>query len=400
MQQFVHRILIIVLVVCGTDVFAQAQYGWIQKAGFPGPARHRATAAAAGNRGYMGLGHINSVVDVLFDDWFEYDPGTDSWTQKANYPGGPRLHAASFVIDNIIYVGTGRDVNASLHKDFWKYNPVTNTWAAVASYPGAGRRGAVGFTINGLGYVGTGSYHSNFYRYDPSNDSWTQIQSLPGTGRISAVGFAINDKGYIGTGDESGPLNDLWQYDPAFDTWTQMANLPGLPRMEAGGFVLNGKGYIGTGDDFSSGNNYQDFWCYDPSTNAWMQVTDFAGAARRYLSCFTIGNRAYAGLGTSGMNYADFWEYGSISGVEENSGFTFSVYPMPVTEQSMVQFSSAVSDAKMELTDINGKLVAKHESISGSQFRLERNGLPDGVYFLRVEENGKLLSIQKIIFGR
>ncbi|HET6989765.1 MAG TPA: hypothetical protein VFJ43_00510, partial [Bacteroidia bacterium] len=84
----------ITAVFCGVFlsccVLAQTQLGWIEKANFPGPARHRASAAAVGNRGYMGLGHINAIVDVLYDDWYEYDPGSDSWTQKANYPGGPR----------------------------------------------------------------------------------------------------------------------------------------------------------------------------------------------------------------------------------------------------------------------------------------------------------------------
>lgn len=397
-----HCLRIAVLLFTLADAITlsgQTQLGWIQKAGFPGPARHRATGESVGNRGYMGLGHVNSVVDVLFDDWYEYDPGSDTWTQKASYPGGPRFHAASFVINGIIYVGTGRDVTAALHQDFWKYNPVTNTWAAVASFPGAARRGAVGFTINGYGYVGTGSYHSNFFRYNPANDSWTQIASLPGSGRISAVGFAINGKGYIGTGDESGPTNDMWEYDPALDTWTQKANLPGLPRMEAGGFVLNGKGFIGTGDNYSSGTNYDDFWCFDPSANSWTQVTDFGGAARRYLTCLTIGNRAYAGLGTSGINYADFWEYGSISGVEEANAFSFSISPMPVSDAATVHFSKTVSDAQIELLDMNGKTVMITSGISGDHFSLERNDLSAGMYFMRIKEKDVLLSTDKIIFS-
>ena len=379
-------------------IFAQSQYGWVQKAGFPGPARHRATGATAGNRGYMGLGHVNSVFDVLYDDWFEYDPGTDTWTQKANFPAGPRYHATSFVIDDIIYVGTGRDINANLYQDFWKYNPATNTWAAIANFPGAGRRGAVGFTINGYGFVGTGSYHSNFFRYDPATNSWTQMLSLPGTGRTSGVGFAIGSKGYITTGDMGGPLNDIWEFDPVLNTWTQKANLPGLARMEAGGFVLNGKGFVGTGDDFSSGTNYQDFWCYDPQTNSWMQVTDFLGAARRYLTCFTIGNRAYAGLGTSGINYADFWEYGSISDIAENDLSQTSIYPNPATEQITVKFASPVNEGKIQITDINGKLVRRIEHVSGEQFTIERDEISSGTYFLQFEENGKTKSVQKIIF--
>jgi N-acetylneuraminic acid mutarotase len=379
-------------------LFSQTQYGWIEKASFPGFARHRISAAAVGNRGYMGLGHVNAVNDILYDDWFEYDPGSDTWTQRANYAGGPRMHPATFVIDNKIYVGTGRDISLVQHQDFWRYDPVTNVWDSIAPYPGAARRGAVAFTLNGLGYVGTGSYHSNFYKYDPNSDSWSPVAPLPGTGRISAVAFAINGKGYLTTGDDgTGPLGDMWEYDPTFDTWTPKANLPGLPRMEAAGFALNGQGYVGTGDNFSSGINYQDFWCYDPPTNSWMQVTDFTGAARRYMGCFVIGNRAYAGLGTSGTNYNDLWEYGSISGVQENNSTnSISIFPNPVYESATIHFSNSIEDGTLTLTDVNGKCVREIKNINGNSVLFNREELASGIYFISIFEKTKMIPVSNV----
>lgn len=380
-------------------VLAQSNLTWIQKAGFPGPARHRSTGASAGNRGYMGLGHVNSVFDVLFDDWFEYDPGTDSWMQKANFPAGPRYHATSFTIGNKIYVGTGRDINAVLHNDFYCYDPATNTWTAIAQFPGAGRRGAIGFAINGYGYVGTGSYHSNFFRYDPVTNTWLQRMSLPGTGRISAVAFAINGKGYLTTGDFGGPAGDMWEYDPALDMWTAKANLPGLPRMEACGFALDGLGYVGTGDNYSSGTNYQDFWSYNPVTNTWTQEVDFSGSARRYMASFVIGHRAYTGQGTSGINYADHWEYGSISGMEENTNglSTMEIFPNPVHETATLHFSTTVKQANLILTDLNGKQVLRIPNVSGDNFLFDRNEIVPGIYFFSLEQSGQQISISKII---
>lgn len=380
-------------------VLAQSQFAWVQKSGFPGPARHRAAAASVGSRGYMGMGHINSIVDVLYDDWFEYDPGSDSWTQKANYPGGPRMHPATFVLNNKIYVGTGRDISTTLHQDFWCFDPITNTWASIAPFPGAARRGAVAFTLNGYGYVGTGSYHSNFYKYDPSIDTWLPVTSLPGTGRISSVAFAINGKGYLTTGDVGGPTNDMWEYDPTLDTWTQKSNLPGLPRMEACGFALNGKGYVGTGDDFSSGTNYQDFWCFDPIANSWIQLNDFVGAARRYMSTFVIGNRAFTGLGTSGINYADLWEFGSISGVEEN-GFANSsmeIFPNPISESATINFSVEVNNAELTITDLNGKVIRIISNVNGNSYSFQRNNLAAGIYLVALIEKNKIKSTSKII---
>lgn len=387
-------------IVLSCCVLAQTQYGWIEKANFAGPARHRASSAAVGNRGYMGLGHINSVFDVLFDDWFEYDPGTDSWTQKANYPGGPRMHPATFVVGNKVYVGTGRDISGGLHQDFWCFDPVTNTWVSIAPFPGSGRRGAIAFTLNGFGYVGTGSSNTNFFKYDPTTNSWSAVTSLPSMGRISAVGFAINGKGYLTTGDGGGPTNDIWEYDPILNSWTQKANLPGLPRMEACGFALNGKGYVGTGDNFSSGTNYQDFWCYNPLTNSWIQIPDFVGQARRYMSSFVIGNRAYVGLGTSGINYADLWEFGSISDVEENEVVSASmeIFPNPIIETATVTFSREINNGKLILSDMNGKEIQIIPDINGKSFSLQRNNLAGGIYFLTLVEEKKSVSTSKIIF--
>ena len=82
---------------------------WTQKANFGAIARHRTTCLTIGNKIYMGLGHYNGAgPNVLFDDWWEYDPATNAWTQKADYLGGVCYHAAGFTIDNIAYVGTGR----------------------------------------------------------------------------------------------------------------------------------------------------------------------------------------------------------------------------------------------------------------------------------------------------
>ena len=379
--------------------FAQNNLTWIQKAGFPGPARHRATGASVGNRGYFGLGHVNSVFDILFDDWFEYDPGSDSWTQKANFPGGQRYHAATFTIGNKIYVGTGRDPSSTLRTDFYCYDAATNSQSAITSFPGSGRRGAVGFAINGYGYVGTGSGTSDFFRYNPTTNSWSPVASLPGTGRISAVAFEINGKGYLTTGDDGGPTNDMWEYNPTLDTWTAKANLPGLPRMEACGFVLNGLAYVGTGDDYSSGTNYQDFWSFNPATNSWTQEVDFSGSARRYMTSFVIGNRAYTGLGTSGINYADLWEYGSINSVEENED-AFSpmeIFPNPVHESTMLHFSTTVKNAHLILVDLNGKQVQTISNVNGDNFRFERNDLAPGIYFFSLVEAGKIISVSKVI---
>ena len=42
------------------------------------------------------------------------------------------------------------------YKDFWEYDPATNTWTQKADFGGTTRSVAVGFSIGSKGYIGTG----------------------------------------------------------------------------------------------------------------------------------------------------------------------------------------------------------------------------------------------------
>ena len=91
----------------------------------------------------------------------------------------------------------------STRQDFWEYDPVTNAWTQKADFGGGPREQAVGFSIGGKGYIGTGyngPYRQDFWEYDPATNTWTQKADFGGTARYGAVGFSIGSKGYIGTG--------------------------------------------------------------------------------------------------------------------------------------------------------------------------------------------------------
>lgn len=381
-------------------LFSQGQApGWTAKANFEGPARHRAVAITIANRGYAGLGHINAVTDVLFDDWWEYDPGANCWTQKATYPGGARMHSSAFAIGNFGYVACGRDDNSTSHNDLYEYDAVNNTWTQKASIPASGRRGAVGFSVGNKGYICTGFDGSNYLRelweYDPSVNSWVQRTGYPGQKRTSAVGFTIGNKGYLGTGDNGSPHNDFYEYYPATDTWTQKANVPPVPRMEATGFAMNGQGYIGCGCDQQSGNNYQDFWKYDPAADTWTQITDFSGAARRYMSAFVIGNRAYTLLGTSGINYNDMWEYGNLTGMEESikEQYHVSLFPNPMTTSSTLMITSngpPDENIRIILSDLLGKEVKRMNGVISKENVIDKSNLSPGTYIYTLYNSASL----------
>jgi N-acetylneuraminic acid mutarotase len=299
-----------------------ATNAWTQKANFGGTPRNGATGFSIGNRGYIGIGgYFDSSHNFLYlNDFWEYNPATNAWTKKADFGGMARYQATGFNIASKGYIGTGNsfdDNGYHIYKDFWEYNPATNAWTQKADFGGGERSGATAFSIGSKGYIGTGSYGTDFWEYDPATNAWTQKADFGGSGTSGATGFSIGTKGYIVTGYvQVGYKNNFWEYDPATNAWTQKANFGGTQRIGATSFSIGSKGYIGTGYDFEGYKN--DFWEYDPTTNAWTQKADFGGTARADATGFSIGSKGYIGTGETGQIYyqdgtSDFWEYDPIT---------------------------------------------------------------------------------------
>ena len=129
---------------------------------------------------------------------------------------GKRDLAVGFSIGTLGYIGTGE----SGGNCFWEYDPPTNSWTQKANFGGGGRAWAVGFSIGTQGYIGTGNdgfgdLYKDFWEYDPSSNTWTQKANFGGSARYEAVGFSIGTQGYIGTGYNGNVLNDFWEYNPS-----------------------------------------------------------------------------------------------------------------------------------------------------------------------------------------
>src|SRR5438067_9630263 len=92
------------------------------------------------------------------------------------------------------------DINYGiLLKDFWEYNPATDTWIQKANCGGLTRYYATGFSNGNKGYIGIGSegypYNelNDFWEYDPATDGWLQKASFAnGTStRSHSFGFSL-----------------------------------------------------------------------------------------------------------------------------------------------------------------------------------------------------------------
>jgi N-acetylneuraminic acid mutarotase len=265
-------------------------------------ARSNASGFSIGGKAYIGVGFVMAGATLTYrKDFWEYDPATDSWTQKADFGGVGRYNAVGFSVGNKGFIGTGISATG-VRKDFWQYDVTTNSWIQRLDIPGAAREQAFAFAIGNRGYIG-GGYSSgfgdfqDFYEFDPSSNSWTARADFAGGKRSGGAGFAINTKGFVAGGYSSSTdtwYKDFWDFDQAGNVWTQRTDLPGNPRTRATAFALAGYGYVGLGNS-ESGYDGQ-FFQYAVPTDTWITRPFFSGPSTTNFGtgiATNIGNRAF-----------------------------------------------------------------------------------------------------------
>jgi N-acetylneuraminic acid mutarotase len=389
--------------------FSQTQNSWTKKMNFGGLKRERAVSFAIGSYGYVGTGE--DTVNMTHNDLWQYDPALDVWTQMANLPGPCRRNAVGFSIGSKGYIGTGIDSSESFAGiklyDFWEYDPSGNSWTAKANYPGGGGFGvyyAGAFSTDTKGYITCGKVGSNWYafdlwEYDPAFDTWTQKANFPGGVRYALSALTIDGKGYVGLGiDNDLYRRDWWEYDPSTDIWTVKTQLPGTERGAASTFTIVSKGFVVFGAD---GGYKDELWEYSPYTDSWNIKSNFSGGERRNGIAFAIGDKGYAGTGKgpSGLRQ-NFYEYTPALpvGVDEYQKLNIDVYPNPITENALLFIQNESDAASFVIADINGNLV-KQELIQSQSVEILRGDIAAGMYHLIVlSGKGTPLATQKIIF--
>src|SRR5690606_16463821 len=138
--------------------FQKSTGTWKRVAAFPGAARNNAVAFVVDGIGYVGTGYDGTT---RLSDFWSYNPTTDSWTEVANlanFGGVARYGAVAFSIGSRGYIATGNGAGSEGYlKDLWEYNPASNSWTQKASLTGSKRQDAVAFVYNEKAYVVTGS---------------------------------------------------------------------------------------------------------------------------------------------------------------------------------------------------------------------------------------------------
>jgi N-acetylneuraminic acid mutarotase len=407
MKALLFSSLIICFVFCG---FSQTQNFWTKKADFGGLKRERAVAFSIDTMGFVATG-VDTNETVLKDLW-QYSATTDTWTQKADIPGSPRRDAVGFALNGKGYVGLGIDNDESFNgqklKDLWEYDPATNTWLQKADFPGAMNTGlyfATAFELDNKGYVcggkiGPNQYTNQLWEYKPSLNQWTQRINFPGGVRYQLCSFSVGMYGYVGAGANQDVFKkDFYRYNAGLNTWTQISDLPANERGSSCTFSIGGRGYVCMGTD---GGLLDDLWEYNPATDVWLIRAPYGGSERKNAVAFVINGKAYVGTGKgySGKK-GSMHEYTPmlLLGNEELKGNLVSVYPNPAQDILHISWDQ-LSVSKIALYSFSGVLL-KEESLQwDNTLALHTESLQRGAYILIMsDEKGQIVHKQPVLFN-
>lgn len=258
---------------------------WTQKADLPASARRDAFGFAIEGIGYVGTGIDNdeSFSGQKLNDFWAYDPIGNTWTQKANFPGEGGLgiyFATAFEMASKGYVCGGKSGPNNYTDEFWEYKPQTDSWSQRASFPGGVRYQMSSFAIGYKAYVGFGAnqdvFKKDIWEYNGGNNQWVQKANLPASERGGASSFSIGYRGFVCIGNNGGLLDDVWEYNPFSDSWSVKAPFGGSPRKNAMSFVINNKAYVGTGKGYSGKKS--SIFEYSPAQSVFLSIPEWTQA--------------------------------------------------------------------------------------------------------------------------
>jgi N-acetylneuraminic acid mutarotase len=336
---------------------------WLQLANFPGEGRQHPAMVVVNNKIYMGCGGNQNG---NLGDWWEYDVAEDVWEEKSNIICNNRHHPFYFGIGNYAYVGFGHgslpgpgsniSENVYIYNDFYRYDPSSDTWIQLADFPSEARVAGTQFSYDGSGYIlsGDGDDHNplsdgEFWKYNPSFDTWSQLESHP-CGAIWAPGsFLIGCDVYFLLGQNWNTNVGLF---PSSVYKYKLSEACGCTDPQAYNFSI-----LSNSDDGSccylSGCtdplsiNYDSFSCYDDGSC----ITPIIGCTNETSDNFD--SNANTTISAGGALANSFGEGSFFSG---NQHLVFNSYKQCVIKSAKI-YSQGSNTIKFELRNSNGNVI-------------------------------------------
>lgn len=120
---------------------------WISKPDFPASRRHHPYYFDIDGIVYVGFGHHQATI---FNDFYKYDPTTSTWSSLGTFPGQGRVAGTQFSYNGKGYILSGQgETHQNLPTgEFWEYDSVLDQWTELPPHPGGGRWAPGSFVID------------------------------------------------------------------------------------------------------------------------------------------------------------------------------------------------------------------------------------------------------------
>ncbi len=480
---------------------------WKQVADFGGSARYDAVNFVIDSFAYVGTG--GNEVDELKDFW-KYNASTDEWSEIAEFLGDKRRGAVGFEIDGKGYVSGGLyfDTYTVQLSDIQEYNPVTNSWTEKIYADGINLSFFSASTVEGKNeaFICYGN-KDQIVRYVPETNLVESLGDLLNLNenRWNAVSFILGDTVYFGLGYYSQGFDTYYQKDilalklPFIPTGVNLSNnsldenqnkkvvagilsaegfnksdtytyslISGEGESDNGSFIISQDTLWAVNLDFETKQEYsirvrgtnqrRDFTeesftltlndvneaptdiflsnnaitennelgikigvlsaqdedsnetfvyeldnSFEDNNNDLFSIIDSNLIANTVFD-FDKQNICLLGIRTSdkgGLSVNQYFyiyvnEDSNISIVEPVREY-FSIYPNPVSNALRINATSNLGNVnRIKIYDILGNLIITKHSISSSEYSIDVSNVAPGTYFLVLEANNKTL-IEKII---
>ncbi|MDI1354940.1 MAG: T9SS type A sorting domain-containing protein [bacterium] len=387
---------------------------WTSLPPFPGLARSGATAFSIGTKGYVGSGTSGNP-NVGYTDFFEWDPISNAWTVIPTIAGLPvgqgRYYATGFSVGNKGYI-VGGGLSGVTFNDLWKYTPLTPPTPSICLV-----------TVDTLSINNEIYWEKALY---PQADTFIVLRETSSSNytpiaRISKNAFSS----YVDTNRSKGPFNGnpnftsykyKLQYHDAFGNYSAQSPYHQsifIQDQQNGNFNWNyyfieGIGNIQTATYILSRRN----------VNTGITTTVGATSANsasdnQYTSLAQTGNVKWF-VSTSGFNCTPSQMKAGKNGTKSNSSnerqFPTStgignhvisqndiqIYPNPADNNLNIECAIPALSIQTEIRDVTGRLLV-NELLNGGHTQMDLKNLSNGIYFLSLYTDDRLIDSRKII---
>jgi len=241
--------------------------------------------------------------NVTFNDTWLFDSSTDTWTDDSPTGKLPDARAQHQMVydpigGKVIMFGGISKADGTQFDDTWEYDPATKTWTELkpeGSTPSARSSFAMVYDdidqkvlLFGGWSKETSAHLNDLWAYDPAENAWTELTpegDLPPARGSHALAYDPVEAKVVlfGGTDSTAYFDDTWVYDFATNAWTSITPTGEMPSARAGHrmtydpssatIVLFG-GWDGTA-------YFNDTWTFDLVTYTWTNLNLAAAPSAR-----------------------------------------------------------------------------------------------------------------------